>query len=188
MQQAAHGVDPGGAALLPLRAYAMESGERLLILALDRDGVNAGAAIRLQERLAVGAVGLVAATVRLDVVRWQEDDLETTGDQEPRPEVRARARLHDDATRRARAPEAFELCAREALPFSDCARPTAYGELEHVLGQIDCDRYCGHGLGSFRSSDPGVSRSPRFHLVREESIPSVKLTRRPFTRIGAGGN
>ena len=42
--------------------------ERLLVLALDRDRVNAAAPCRFQDRLTVGAVRLAATAVRLDMM------------------------------------------------------------------------------------------------------------------------
>jgi hypothetical protein len=105
--------------------HPVQRDERLLIFALHRDGVNAGAAIGFEKRLAVGAVGLAPATVRPHVMRRQQNHVEAAAEEKPPPEVRARAGLHDDAARRNGA-QNLSNCARESRFRSRMApvRPT----------------------------------------------------------------
>jgi hypothetical protein len=129
--------------------HPVQRDERLLIFALHRDGVNAGAAIGFEKRLAVGAVGLAPATVRPHVMRRQQNHVEAAAEEKPPPEVRARAGLHDDAARRNGAPEPLELRAGKPLPLPDGAGSSDDRQLEHVLGQVNRNRYRGHGWAPF---------------------------------------
>jgi hypothetical protein len=78
---------------------------------------------------------------------------------------------------------------REPLAFADATPGAGNGDLEGVLGQVDLDRYRGHGGASFVRVLGRFGDLPRFHLVREESIPSLHLTRRavplPYSPIGS---
>ena len=110
-------------ALQPLRTHAVQRDERLLILALDGDGVNAGTAVRLEDRFTVGAVGLVPATVCRNVEWRHEVDVEAARAQPPRPEVGRGTGFHNDEAAPARSPEVLELRAGEPLPLLDEAWP-----------------------------------------------------------------
>jgi len=112
--------------------------------------MDSGAAVRLEDRLAVGAVGLVAPAVRRDVVGRDQLYLKAQADQQPSPVVGARAAFHNHAAGLAGAPEALELLARHAPALADAPRGRGDGDLEDVLGDVDGDGYVAHGMGSFR--------------------------------------
>jgi hypothetical protein len=134
----------------PLRAHAVQCHDRLLRFALDGDAVDSGAAVRLEDRLAVGAIGLVAPAVRCDIMGRDQLHLETEADQQPRPVVGAGAAFHNHAAGLACAPEALELVPGHPAALLDAPRGRGDGDLEDVLGDVDGDGYVGHGTGSFR--------------------------------------
>jgi hypothetical protein len=177
-EQGAHGIDPGRAGGHPLGADPVERDEGLLVLALAGDGVNAGAAIGLEEGLTVGPIRLAPAPVRLHIVWGQQDHLEATGAEKASPEVRRGAAFQDDTTAKLPVPEPLELGPGKPLPLADGTGRAGDRDLENVLGQVHGDGPLRHGLGSFPSRAWVVWRSPRFPLVREESIPSLHLTPR----------
>lgn len=72
-EDAAQQVDALGAALLPSFAQAVQLLQLLLLMALHRHRMNAGAARRFEEGVAVVAVGLVASPVGFHVARMQQD-------------------------------------------------------------------------------------------------------------------
>src|SRR5689334_12297493 len=110
--------------------------------------MNARATIRFEQRFAVRAIGLVATSVGPHESGWQQDDVKAARDQEAGPEVRARTGLHDDATRRLVDPEPLELGTRKTLSLVNRSCATRDGELENILGQVDCNCYRRHGMGS----------------------------------------
>jgi hypothetical protein len=58
-EERAHGIDPGGPGGHPLGTDPVERDQGLLVLTLDGDGVDPGAAVGLEEGLTIGSIGLV---------------------------------------------------------------------------------------------------------------------------------
>ena len=115
----------------------------------------------------------------------QKNHVEAPGSQVPCPEVGGGARLHHNAARCAQCPELLELRAGEPVPLRDASGLRRYREFEHILGQINSDRYRGHqmatsvrvGLDGLAITQDSISfgRSPSYR---------VKLSRRAsYSRI-----
>jgi hypothetical protein len=138
-EQAAQGVDAGGAFGEPAGADAMQGGEGLLGDGLDRDGADLIVAVGLEHALGVGAVGLVAANVGAHGVRRQQNRLVAEGADAARPEVRRATGLHDDGGRRQLCEGERELRARVPLLSGHLPRVMGDGDLEDGLCQIDRD-------------------------------------------------
>jgi hypothetical protein len=117
----------------------MQGEDRLLVLALDADGLDARGAGSLQQRVAIGAIGLGALPVGADIVRREQPHLEAEADQGAHPVVGTAAGFHHHCAGLTRLPEALELRAGEALALDDLAGGRGDGDLEDVLGQIHGD-------------------------------------------------
>jgi hypothetical protein len=89
---------------------------------------------------------------------------------------------HDDPTGFTRAPELLQLGPGKPLALLDGAGMIGDGDLEHVLGQVDCDRYRGHGMGSFPLELLGVWRFRKYSFGRS---PSHSLQHRRAGRADA---
>jgi hypothetical protein len=113
--------------------------DRLLLLALDTDGLDVRRTSSLEQRVAVGPIGLVPPPVGLHIVRRQEANVEVEADEQARPVVGTAAGLHHHRAGLTGLPEALELRTGEALAFDDFARRLGDGDLEDILGQIHGD-------------------------------------------------
>lgn len=132
-------VDAVGAARHPLAAGAMKCLQRLLLDRLDAHVENARIVVGLQQRGAVGRIGLVAKAVRLDVRGRQQANRNALALQGACPVVRGAARLHHHLARLAVAEEALELRARQAVRTGDASARISLGHLEDRLCKIDGD-------------------------------------------------
>ena len=182
-------VDPRGTSAHPLAAHPVQGKDLLLIFALDADRVDARAAQRLQQCLAVGrrrqppaaglgAIRLVPPHVGTHVMRGQEYDLEAARPEPTAPEVSARTRFHHHAAGEPINPEALKLRTGEPLPLGDAARGIGDGQLEHVLGQVYGNGYVVHRGSSGAGYLIGLrTQDSRGYLAREESILSDERRR-----------
>ena len=87
-EQTSDGIDACGTRRDPCRPESVQSSERLLVDALDRDGSDVLVARSFKERFGISAIGLVASDVWPDAMWWQEDDIVTDGAQGSRRVVR----------------------------------------------------------------------------------------------------
>lgn len=89
-----------GPLLHELLARAERNGPRLLVGGLRFDETHGRPQRRLDNRLRVGRVILLALQERLDIVRRDQPDLVPEAGHFPRPMVRANAGFHRHETRR----------------------------------------------------------------------------------------
>jgi hypothetical protein len=146
-QDATHGVDASGAVADPGGAQPMQGGQCLLRDRLDWNGMDLFVAMGFEQALGVGAVGLVAPYIRLDVGRGQQQDLMTEFAELSSPMMCHAAGLEEDDGGLALGKEGQELLSGKPMGLCDLARVVRDRDLEHVLCQIDSD--CGrfsHGL------------------------------------------
>jgi hypothetical protein len=155
----------------------MKGLQRLLLDRLDRHRLNATAALGLKEGLGVGAIGLVATHVGVDILDGQKAYPQIARLTPPAPIVRRTAPFHDHfGARRQRVDEALELPSRQPLPLGDSIRTIRHCYFEDVLCQIHGDRRSIHlGLLLVAWCDPRfTAMMPRKN--REESMPSLQPT------------
>ena len=144
-QQTADGVEPRGAFVHPGGAEAVERGQRLLGHGLHRHRVDVFVAAGLEYALGVGAVGLVAANVRTDVMRWKQEHGVAERLDPTAPVVRGTARLHHHGRAGLLGEEGQEFVAAETLATRDSSRSIGDGDFEDRLCDIDRDtRIVGH--------------------------------------------
>jgi len=153
----------------------MERLKRLLIRCFDRHGLDAGAAMRLEHRFRVRAVGLIAAHVRAHVLDGQQADLEALRLAPPPPMVRGPTRFHHDRRPwRESVKKGVELPPCEAPPIDDPVSPIRHGHFEDIFCEIHRHRRSIHvGLllvwlrATVRGNDAakGTGRSPYHHCT-----------------------
>jgi hypothetical protein len=113
--------------------------DRLLVLALDPDGLDVCRTSGFEQGVAVGTIGLVPLPVGLDVVRRQEANVEAEADEQARPAMGTPAGLHHHRAGLFGLPEALELRTGETLSLDDLARRLGDSDREDVRGQIHGD-------------------------------------------------
>ena len=100
-QKASQAVDLRGAELHQLLAHAVQRQDRLLLLGLDRNRLDAGLLHRRPDRACVVRIVLVTAHEGPNHLRWQQPYLVAELAQPPSPVLRTAARLQRDKARRA---------------------------------------------------------------------------------------
>jgi hypothetical protein len=123
---------------------------RLLVQILDRHEAHVRAPNGLADRRGVCRVVLAALAthaVRRDELRRNQSHGVARGLEQPRPVVRARARLHPHDARRQRGHQLVQLVARHrrAHQFSLAGLIDAVHR-ENVLGEVDTNGQNRHGL------------------------------------------
>ncbi len=101
-------IDAGGAGLEIALAESVERAERLLLDGFHRDAVDRFVAGGLEERLGIGAIGLVPVAVASDVGGRQERDAVPERLELPAPVMGRAAGLQEDLGGRAVGEEAAE--------------------------------------------------------------------------------
>jgi hypothetical protein len=101
--------------------------------------MNVVVPIGLEQRLRVGAIGLVAADVPMDVVRGQQAHGVTLLLELPRPVVRRPTGFEQDRRRRLLDEVRQEPVARQATLGIHAARLAGDRDLKHGLCEIDGD-------------------------------------------------
>ena len=153
-QQAANLVDLRGTPIHGQAAHAMDGLDVLLRDRLDGDEAHVRALCGLADRLGIGRVVLVRLHERLDELRRDQAYLVPIGAEQPRPVVRAPARLHRDRAGRQIGNEFAQtrpgqLLAQHLPPVAIDAK-----QVEAALGQIDTQH-----LDGVRPRHDVVSRS-----------------------------
>lgn len=172
-QDAANGVDAGGAVADPGRTKPVQRRQGLLRDGLDRNGVDLFVAMGFEQALSVGAVSLVAPHIGLDVGGGQQQDLVAELSELSSPVMCHATSFKEDDGRLALCKEAQEPSSREPVIFSNLAGVVRHGDLKHVLCQIDSDRRrLSHGL--LLSVCKATRQWYRVPASQEESIPSLK--------------
>ena len=118
-QAAAQRVDARGTGLFPLLAQAMELLKQLLPDAAHGHGPDAGTAICLEQRLGVGAVGLVAPPIRAHILRGDDARLMAAGLGGSGPVVGAGTGLEQHRRRCALGEQAPKASLRQSLTLND---------------------------------------------------------------------
>ncbi len=95
-EEAAKGVDTGGAGFLPLFADAVQLLELLLVDGAHGDGPNAFAAMGFEQRLGIDTVGLITPAIGFDVLGGDDDGAMPGIDGLAGPEVRGTAGFEQD--------------------------------------------------------------------------------------------
>ena len=119
----------------------MQGEHRLLFDGLDGHRRERMVPGRLEQRLGIGAIGLVAITVAGDVRRVQELDLMTVPCSFPPPVVGRATGLEQHLGGRLGGEEAREGGSRETSSEHHHAGGLRDGHLEDGLGEIDADLY-----------------------------------------------
>lgn len=159
----------------------MKGGELLLRESLDGHRADLVVAEGLEERLGIGAIGLVADPVAAHVLSRQEAHLVAELPDLPRPEMGRSARFEQDDCRRLLREELEQRPAAQAPAESDLPRPRRHCHLEDALCQVDGDdRSLTHGLLLSREhalmTPTTVAREMPIESG-EESISSLQRTR-----------
>jgi hypothetical protein len=95
---------------------------------------------RFEQARGVGAVGLVAQDVRLDLRGRQQNRPVPEAHDRAAPEVGGAAGLHHDLDRLVQGQELQQLPTRQAPPLEDPAVRIGRQDLEDVLREVDGDR------------------------------------------------
>jgi hypothetical protein len=130
-------------------AYSMLHQSSLLLGRLDRYEPHGWPPYRLEDRLRVGGIVLVALDVGLHVLRRHQPDPMSELRQLTRPIMSRGAGFHADKARRQSFEERYYLAAAKLLSDDDPLGHVDAVNLEHVLGYIQTDRSNLHGDGSF---------------------------------------
>jgi len=99
-EEAAQGIDTGGAGFLPLLADAVQLLELLLVNGAHGNGADTRAAMGFQERLGIDAVGLIAPAIGFDVLGGDDEGFVPDRDGLAGPEVRGATGFDEHSGRR----------------------------------------------------------------------------------------
>lgn len=113
----------------------------LLLHRLHRHWGKIAIADRLQQRLGIGTIGLVAVAVARHVCRVQQLHLMATPPRLPSPVMRGAARFEQHLGRCMTGQEARERGTGEPAARAHHAGCLGDRHLEHGLGEIDTDLY-----------------------------------------------
>ncbi|CAK6619529.1 hypothetical protein PSTU1396_22625 (plasmid) [Providencia stuartii] len=147
-QDAAQQVDALDAGLLPGLAHFVQLLHLLLLHAFDRHRTDALATSRLQDRIAVVAIGLTAPPVGAHVARMQQHHAMPRRLHQPAPVVSRAAGLHHPLDRLRLLLYITPECLRIEPPAT--IHPTdmdTFGNLVNGLGQINCNAFHLHSPG-----------------------------------------